>query len=106
MSTKWTRFLPKIVDLYNNTPHRAHNSYSTPQEVYDDEDYGQKLFEGQFKKNDKIFTEFSTGDRVRLLLGKGKFEKESARYSTELLSKSDINLKWTVKKVYIDLQKC
>jgi hypothetical protein len=82
-TTKWTRFLQKIVDLCNNTPHRAHNSYSTPQEVYDDEDY-QKLFEGQFEKNDKIVMEFSTGDQVRLLLGKGKFEKESARYSTEL----------------------
>jgi hypothetical protein len=82
-TTKWTKFLQNIVDLCNNTPHRAHTSYSKPQEVYDDEDY-QKLFEGQFEKNDKIVMEFSTGDQVRLLLGKGKFEKESARYSTEL----------------------
>jgi hypothetical protein len=83
-TTKWTKFLPKIVDLYNNTPHRAHNSYSTPQEVYDDEDYGQKLFEGQFKKNEKIVMEFAPDDKVRLLLGKNKFQKESARYSTEI----------------------
>jgi hypothetical protein len=83
-TTKWTRFLPNIVDLYNNTPHRAHNSYSTPQEVYDDEDYGQKLFEGQFKKNEKIVMEFAPDDKVRLLLGKNKFQKESARYSTEI----------------------
>ena len=83
-TTKWTKFLPKIINLYNNSPHRAHHSHSTPEEVYDDEDYGQKLFEGQMKKNKKLVMEFAPNDQVRLLLGKGKFDKESALYSTEI----------------------
>jgi hypothetical protein len=73
-TTKWTRFLPKILELYNNTPHSKFSNHNTPNEVFDDEDYGQKLFEGQFKKNEKIVMEFATGDQVHLLLGKGKFE--------------------------------
>lgn len=83
-TTKWTSFLNKLIDLYNDTPHGAFKNHSTPNEVYDDEEYSKKLFEGQRRKNNKIVNEFSSGDQVRLLLGKSKFEKEKARYSTEI----------------------
>jgi hypothetical protein len=32
-TTKWTPFLAKILDLYNNTPHSAHGVDTTPNDV-------------------------------------------------------------------------
>lgn len=82
-TTKWTAFLPEILELYNNTPHSAHSSDTTPSEVYDDVDYMRKLHKSQAAKNRAATSEFKAGDIVRLLQGRGAFDKEKATYTTE-----------------------
>jgi hypothetical protein len=71
--------------MYNDTPHSGLKE-NTPNEVYDDYDYSMKLYEAQTKQNEKMNDTVSlkVGDRVRALLGKGIFEKEKAKFSTQI----------------------
>jgi len=82
---KWVDALGEIVELYNDSPHSGLNDAS-PNEVYDDLDYSQKLYEAQFKKNQKMNDKVTmkVGDRVRVMLQKKTFEKEKATFSTEI----------------------
>ena len=82
-TTKWTEFLPDILELYNNSPHSAHKN-ATPNEVYDDEMYLKGLYNAQRSQNKQVNMEFKEGDKVRLMKGKVTFEKEKQTYSTEV----------------------
>lgn len=87
-TVKWTEFLPKVLDLYNSTPHSSLKNSHTPDEVYDDADYMNGLYKGQRTKNERAFEsikrDLKPGSRVRAMVGKGQFEKEKARFSTEV----------------------
>lgn len=82
---KWTKFLPEIIEAYNDTPHLSLKG-NTPNEVFDDEDYLVTLHEVQKKRNKEVFNKikFNIGDTVRIMLGKLTFEKEKQKYSSEL----------------------
>lgn len=82
---KWTKFLPEIIEAYNDTPHSGLKG-STPNDVYDDEDYLIGLYDAQKKRNAKVFNKikFNIGDIVRIMLGKMTFEKEKQKFSSEL----------------------
>jgi hypothetical protein len=82
-TTKWTEFLPEILEIYNNSPHSAHRN-ATPNEVYDDEMYVKGLYNAQRSQNAQVDMEFKEGDKVRLMKGKAMFEKEKQTYSTEV----------------------
>ncbi|KXZ46502.1 hypothetical protein GPECTOR_43g939 [Gonium pectorale] len=45
-TTKWTSFLPKVLDLYNGTPHSTHPGDTSPDEVFADIDYMRALYKG------------------------------------------------------------
>jgi hypothetical protein len=84
-TVKWIKFLPTIIDLYNDSPHKALQN-RTPNEAYNDEDYlyekyaKQQLYNYNLSQN----IDLKPGDIVRALVGKNAFEKEKAKYSTEL----------------------
>ncbi len=82
---KWTEYLDEIVDAYNDSPHRGLKNL-TPNEVYDDEMYGEKLHEAQSKYNKNTFDDirYDIGDKVRYMLGKKTFEKEKQKFSSEI----------------------
>ena len=82
---KWTSYLDKVVDLYNDTAHQGLKNM-TPNEVFDDFDYMLGLYKGQKKYNSKVNESFDLkpGDKVRAMVGKGTFEKEKARFSQEI----------------------
>ena len=84
-TTRWTSFLDKIIDLYNDTPNNGIKN-KTPNEVFDDHDYMMGLYENQSKKNRKTFkkVDINVGDTVRIARGKTKFDKETYTFSTEL----------------------
>jgi hypothetical protein len=84
-NTKWTKWLHKIIDLYNNTPNSGIKDM-TPNEVYDDYDYCLKLYENQKKKNNKVFSDvdLKVNDKVRVLKDKKEFGKEQQRFSSEI----------------------
>lgn len=82
---RWIDFLDEIVDMYNDTPNRGIKN-STPNDVYDDEMYAEKLHENQVKENQKTFNKvkLEIGDYVRHMLGKETFQKEKQKFSQEV----------------------
>lgn len=99
-STKWTEWLQSIVDLYNDTEHSGIKNM-TPDSVFDDEDYADKLFDAQTKANQTIkqTIKLKPGDRVRAMVGKGIFDKEKANFSTEIytIDPSSYGLLYTLR---------
>ena len=87
---KWTKYLGKIIDLYNDTSNSGIKD-STPNEVFDDHDYMIGLYKGQKKHNEKVNESYDLepGDRVRAMVGKGIFEKEKAKFSTTIYTISE-----------------
>ena len=83
-STRWTRFLSQVIDLYNTSPHAAHPSYTTPADVYEDRDYLEGLYEAQRQHNRGVNLEFQPGDRVRLMNARTTFGKEGATYGAKV----------------------
>jgi hypothetical protein len=81
----WSKFLDKIITLYNDTPHSSLKG-STPNEVYDDYSFMMGLYQATRDhnrlENEKI--DLDVGDTVRAMLGKEGFEKEKQRFSTKL----------------------
>ena len=82
---KWIGYIYKLVELYNDMPHQGIKDM-TPNEVFDDYDYMIGLYKGQRKHNQTVNDSFDLkpGDTVRALLGKGTFEKEKQKFSSEL----------------------
>lgn len=85
-SMKWTEFLDEVLESYNDSPHSGLKSGLSPNEVFDDPDYAEKVHINLAKKNKKEFEsyDFDIGDKVRTQLGKGTFEKEKQKYSSEI----------------------
>jgi hypothetical protein len=77
--------LPNLVDNYNETPHSSLRNY-TPDQVYDDLEYQQETFNQLSKYNNKLDDkiDLDVGDRVRKRVDKGKFDKENAKFSSEI----------------------
>ena len=107
---KWTRYLDKIIELYNDTPNQGIDN-NTPHEVFDDYPYMIGLYKGQKKYNQEVNNSFGLepGDRVRAVVGKGTFEKEKARFSQDIYTiKEQVGYKFvlidetggTVKRKY------
>jgi hypothetical protein len=82
---KWTSYLDKVVELYNDTSHQGIKDM-TPNEVFDDYAYMLGLYKGQKKANQEVNKSYDlkAGDKVRAMVGKGTFEKEKARFSQEI----------------------
>jgi hypothetical protein len=76
--------IDKIINTYNNQPHRTINS--TPNERFDD--VSKQNFNNQkdkeFNKNELKKNIISIGAEARILESKGKLEKGSQKYSTDL----------------------
>jgi hypothetical protein len=97
--THWSKWLPKIISVYNETPHASLNN-RTPDEVYADNDEKEKRFRQDKKHNlgeDAKETPISVGDTVRILEKKEVFAKEGPTFSKELyvVVKKD-GFKWRV----------
>jgi hypothetical protein len=97
--THWSKWLPKIISVYNETPHASLNN-RTPDEVYADNDEKEKRFRQDIKHNlgeDAKKTPISVGDTVRILEKKEVFAKEGPTFSKELyvVVKKD-GFKWRV----------
>lgn len=82
-SMRWTRFLPGIIEEYNNASHASLKG-DAPNEVYDDRDYMEAMHAAGRAHNRAVKLEFKPGDRVRVQREKGTFEKEGATYSTKV----------------------
>jgi hypothetical protein len=82
---KWIKYIGKLIDLYNDMPHQGIKDM-TPNEVFDDYDYMKGLYKGQKKHNQTVNESFDLkpGDSVRALLGKGTFEKEKQKFSSDI----------------------
>lgn len=82
---RWTTYLKDVIEQYNDTPNSGMKDM-TPDEIYDDDLYMEKLHEARSKKNKETFKSFgfSIGDKVRVLTNRKQFEKEKASYSTEI----------------------
>ena len=82
---KWTGYLDKIIELYNDTPNQGIDNH-TPEEVFSDYAYMMGLYKGQKKYNQQVNESFDLepGDKVRAMSAKGTFEKEKARFSQEI----------------------
>jgi len=76
--THWIQHLPEILEKYNNTYHRSINT--TPQIRYN-----QTKFEYPGFEIPQRTPKFKVGDRVRISLVKGKFDKGfQARWSLDI----------------------
>ena len=82
---KWTTYIHKLIDLYNDTSNNGIKDM-TPNEVFDDYDYMIGLYKGQKSYNKEVSESFDlkVGDQVRIMLGKGTFEKEKQKFSSEI----------------------
>jgi hypothetical protein len=84
--TQWSKWLPKIISIYNKTPHSSLNN-RTPDEVSADVNGMEKRFHQDVKYNqaqDAMDTPVSVGDTVRILEKKATFAKEGPTFSKEL----------------------
>jgi hypothetical protein len=98
--THWSKWLPKIISVYNKTPHASLNN-RTPDEVSADIDGMEKRFRQDVKYNqaqDAQETPVSVGDTVRILTKKETFAKEGPSFSKALyvVVKKD-GFKWRVQ---------
>ena len=79
-TTKWYSELPRLIDLYNNTPHSATGDIK-PNKIEGNEENEIKVSTINFKKqiesqaNHKKRQTFKAGDKVRVLIKKGTFTK-------------------------------
>ena len=82
-SSRWTQLLPRVVALYNRSPHRMLPGKVSPAEMYDDHFGMFDLWEKGRKRNAKVRErvggKFEVGDYVRVLEIQGTFEKKSVR---------------------------
>jgi hypothetical protein len=77
--------IDKIINMYNDTPHRGLKG-KTPNQVWGNKTEQEKRNMRDTMYNDMIFNKLSlgTGDDVRVLEGKGRFQKGNAKFSTEV----------------------
>jgi hypothetical protein len=82
--TSFPEMLDKIINTYNNQPHRTIKS--TPNDMFND--VSKQNFNNQkdkeFNKNELKKNNINIGAEARILESKGKLEKGSQKYSTDL----------------------
>jgi len=97
-TTKWSKWLPEVIDIYNDTPHTSLNN-STPNEAAADLEGLKERHSKDIEYNDDRGgkSSIAVGDTVRILTAKNTFAKEGPRFSKELyvIVKKD-NFKWRV----------
>jgi hypothetical protein len=82
--------IDKVVDMYNDTPHRGLKG-KTPNQMWGDKKEQEKRNRIDTMYNDMVFNKMSlgTGDDVRVLEGKGRFDKGNAKFSHEVFEIHD-----------------
>jgi hypothetical protein len=81
----YQNMMDNVIGMYNDSPHRALKG-KTPNEVWGDLK-GQKARNmKESMLNDMIFSkiDFTSGEPVRVLKGKGRFDKGNAQFSKEI----------------------
>ena len=75
----------KVVDMYNDAPHRGLKG-KTPNQVWGDKKEQEKRNMKDTMYNDMVFNKLNleTGDDVRVLQGKGRFQKGNAQFSKDV----------------------
>jgi hypothetical protein len=84
-TTKWVEALPKLIELYNDSPHSSLED-RTPNEVFDDKEYQLHTYARNQFTNHEIQKgiDLNVGDKVRAMIWKGVFDKEKAPFSKEI----------------------
>lgn len=84
-TARWTDKIHDIIMLYNDTPHSSLNN-ETPNDVFDDIDFCQKMYEGQKKRNESLnrAVKILIGDNARVMEEKKVFDKEKAPWSRQI----------------------
>ena len=98
-TVRWTRWLDKILDVYNGTPHGGLRG-GTPDEAWDKRHDAEtdSRQEALLRENAALDTNVKVGDTVRIYLLKPTFGKETARFSRELYTVSGREgYKWRVR---------
>jgi len=97
-TTKWSKWLPEVIDIYNDTPHTSLNNM-TPNEAAADLEGLKARHSKDIEYNDDkgAKSPIAVGDTVRILTSKDTFAKEGPRFSKELyvIVKKD-KFKWRV----------
>jgi hypothetical protein len=77
--------MDKIIEMYNDSPHKSLKG-KTPDESWGNVKEQKQRNSKQTMMNDIVFSkvDFNTGDDVRVLEGKGRFDKGNAKFSKEL----------------------
>ena len=88
-TTVWCDILPQLIHEYNTTYHRTIKT--TPEKASQPENY-QRVYHALYaRKGVPITQKFFVGDRVRISVHKGKFEKgATANWSEEIFEVSDV----------------
>jgi hypothetical protein len=99
-STRWSKWLPEIIQIYNDTPHSSLNDM-TPNEANADINGMKSRHKAEVLENldmNSKTTKIALGDVVRILEAKETFAKEGPRFSKALFEvcKKD-KIKWRVK---------
>lgn len=89
---RFINVLDKIIDNYNDTPHRSLPNEASPNETHEDGILQTKVQDDNYKHNKKIkkSIDFNIGDSVRIAEYKGIFEKEKATFSKDIHTIEDI----------------
>ena len=103
--TVWFSILPQLVHEYNNTRHRTIKM--TPEQACKPENFDRvyhTLYKEYGERNEENEPVFNIGDKVRISLHKGLFEKgATANWSEEIYKVSAINPTYPVTYSLVDL---
>lgn len=75
--------IDKLVDNYNNTKHTTIGR--TPDSAFKDLDFQKKMYGKNAVYNASIKQDVKDGDEVRVIVPKGKFDKEANQFSNDIL---------------------
>ena len=88
-TTVWYDILPQLIHEYNNTYH--HTIKTTPEKASQPENFRQVYHNLYARVGKQTPQKFYIGDKVRISLHKGRFEKgATANWSEEIFEVSDI----------------
>lgn len=84
-NVKWTKWLPEIIELYNDLPHSSLYKRS-PNQIWNNKEHQEIQHSKDMYKNAEILSKVKKdiGDTVRVYTGKKQFEKEHMNFSKTL----------------------
>ncbi|GIL71524.1 hypothetical protein Vretifemale_1888 [Volvox reticuliferus] len=90
-TTRFIDELPDLVDNYNSTPHSSLKN-KTPGAVYKDLDLQRDMYDQLTRQNEALEStiDIGIGDYVRKRVDRGRFDKEDAKFSSEIYVVDDI----------------